>query len=236
MPTSHSCIIVDDDEIDRLTTVSYIKKHTPFEIAGVYESAEEALEKTGKNLPHIAFFEVDMPGISGLELRKKLEAIPVCVFITSFPDYAVESFELAALDFLVKPIRADRFLKTVCRIEEYLTIKEKSALLGHTLGADTIFIKVGHEQIKLSLYEILYLEALKDFTSIVTEKGKYCVLSTLGNLLTQPGFQNFVRIHKSYAVQKHFVNRIAANQLQVKEINLPVGRTYKTALELLKQQ
>lgn len=229
----YRCIVVDDDDIDRLTTISFIKKYPFFEVVGKYSSGECALENIGNMAVDIAFLDVDMPGISGLELRKKLETIPVCVFITSFPDYAVEGFELAALDFLVKPVKTERFAKTVSRIEEYLLIKEKSDQLAHTLGADYIYIKVGHEQIKLSLHQILYLEALKDYTSIVTADRKYCVLSTLGNLLPQPGFENFVRIHKSYAVHKHFVTRISTQEIQIKEIVLPIGRTYKETLKQL---
>lgn len=234
MASAWPCIIVDDDEIDRLTTVSFVKKYSFLSITGVYSSAEEALEKTANQLPSIAFLDVDMPGLSGLELRKKLDSIPACVFITSYPDYAVESFELAALDFIVKPIRNERFEKTAQRIKDYFTVREKSSLLEHTLGGDTIFIKEGHEQIKLSLHEILYLEALKDFTNVVTEKRKYCVLSSLGNLLKEPGFSSFIRIHKSYAVQKNFIDKVKGQELFIRDIVLPVGRVYKPALEQLK--
>lgn len=234
MASAWPCIIVDDDEIDRLTTVSFVKKYPFLTITGVYSSAEEALEKTANQLPAIAFLDVDMPGLSGLELRKKLDSIPACVFITSYPDYAVESFELAALDFIVKPVRGERFEKTAQRIKEYFTIREKSNLLQHTLGADTIFIKEGHEQIKLSLHEVLYLEALKDFTNVVTEKRKYCVLSSLGNLLKEPGFSSFIRIHKSYAVQKNFIDKVKGQELFIRNIILPVGRVYKPVLDQLK--
>lgn len=233
MAASYSCIIVDDDEIDRLTTLSFVKKHSLLQVSGVYASAEEALHLTDGKLPDIAFLDVDMPGMTGLELRRELDMIPACVFITSYPDYAVEGFELAALDFIVKPIKAERFLKTVERINEYFLIKEKSILLEHVLGADVIFIKEGHEQIKLSLHEVLYLEALKDFTQVVTEKRKYCVLSTLGNLLKNEAFRSFVRIHKSYAVQKHFIDRIKPQEVILKNITLPVGRTYKAVLDNL---
>jgi DNA-binding LytR/AlgR family response regulator len=226
----YRCIVVDDDDIDRLTTASFIKKYPQLSITGNYSSANEALAGIN-NLPaDIAFLDVDMPGMSGLELRGQLDSIPACVFITSYPDYAVESFELAALDFIVKPIKADRFAKTIGRINEFFTIRDKAKLLDHTLGADTIFIKDGHEQVKLPLHEIIYLEALKDYTSIVTTSGKHCVLSSLGNLLKEPGFQSFLRIHKSYAVQKNYIDRVRAQEVLVKNISLPVGRAFKDAL------
>jgi two-component system, LytTR family, response regulator len=232
----YSCIIADDHEIDRLSVAAAVKKHSFMQVTGMYSSAQETLASLTKTLPDIAFFDIDMPGISGLELRKQLVDIPVCVFITSYPDYAVDSFELAALDFIVKPLKAERFAKTAERIKTYLEIKYKANLLDVTLGADTIFVKEGHEQVKLSFHEVVYLEALKDYTMIVTGKKKYSVLSTLGNVLKEKPFDQFVRIHRSYAVQKHFIERIKAQEILVSNIVLPVGRNYKEIVSKLKPQ
>jgi len=234
MSQVYSCIIADDYEIDRLSVAAAVKRYPFMQLAGMYSSAEETLASLHKTLPDIAFFDIDMPGISGLELRKQLTDIPVCVFITSYPDYAVDSFELAALDFIVKPLKADRFAKTAGRIKNYLEVKHKANLLDITLGADTIFIKEGHEQVKLSLHEVVYLEALKDYTLIVTAQKKYTVLSTLGNLLKQKPFDLFVRIHRSYAVQKHFIERISTQEILINGITIPVGRNYKEEANKLK--
>ncbi|MFM2362455.1 MAG: hypothetical protein RLZZ316_1357 [Bacteroidota bacterium] len=231
MNRQYECIIVDDDEIDRLTTVSYVKKLVDIHITGIYASAEEALAALNGAVPDIAFLDIDMPGISGLQLRKQLDKIPACIFITAYPDYAVESFELAALDFIVKPLKADRFAKTAERITSYLQLTHKAHLLESTLGADTIFIKDGHEQVKIPLHEVVYLEALKDYTGIITTQKKYCVLTALGNLLKEKAFQQFVRIHRSYAVQKHYITKVTAQEVYVNNISLPVGRTYKEALQ-----
>ncbi len=234
MSRIYNCIIADDHEIDRLSVAAAVKRHPFMQVSGMYSSAEDALASVNKTLPDIAFFDIDMPGISGLQLRKQLVDIPVCVFITSYPDYAVDSFELAALDFIVKPLKADRFAITAERIKTYLEIKHKADLLDVTLGADTIFIKQGHEQVKLSLHEVIYLEALKDYTIIVTAQNKYSVLATLGNVLKQKSFEKFIRIHRSYAVQQHFIDRIKAQEITVNNIVLPVGRNYKEAVSKLK--
>jgi two-component system LytT family response regulator len=234
MSRIYNCIIADDHEIDRLSVAAAVKRHPFMQVSGMYSSAEDALASVNKTLPDIAFFDIDMPGISGLQLRKQLVDIPVCVFITSYPDYAVDSFELAALDFIVKPLKADRFAITAERIKTYLEIKHKAVLLDVTLGADTIFIKQGHEQVKLSLHEVIYLEALKDYTIIVTAQKKYSVLTSLGNLLKEKPFEQFIRIHRSYAVQKHFIERIKAQEITVNNIVLPVGRNYKEAVSKLK--
>ncbi len=233
--TNFTCIIVDDNELDRLTIVSYVRRYPFIEISGVFESAAEALAFTQKHdLPDVAFLDIDMPGMSGLELREHLINIPACIFITSYPDFAIESFELSVFDFLIKPLKADRFEKAMVRLQDYLLVKQKAALLDFTLGADSLFIKDGHEHIKIQLHEVLYLEALKDYTSIVTVRKKYCVLSSLGNLLKEKTFQAFIRIHRSYAVQKHYINKITAKEVMINDILLPVGRSYKDLLDGIK--
>lgn len=229
-----NCVIADDDEIDRLTTLSFAKLYPFLHIAGCFASSDEILNLVKTNKPDVLLLDIEMPGMSGLELREHLIDVPACIFITSYPDFAVESYGLSVLDFLIKPLKADRFEKAMRRLEDYLLIRQKAELLDLTLGADSLFIKDGHEHIKIQLHEVLYLEALKDYTSIVTAKKKYCVLSSLGNLLKEKTFQAFIRIHRSYAVQKHFINKITAKEVIVNDILLPIGRTYKESLELIK--
>lgn len=233
MDQVYSCLIMDDDEVDRLTTVSFVRKYPFLHIAGVFARADEALAFALKNPPQVLFLDIDMPGISGLDMRQELLHGPACIFITSYPDYAVESFEKDALDFIIKPLTGDRFAFAMDRLKTYLNLRQKADLFDHALGGDSLFIKDGHEQVKISLHEIVYLEALKDYTGIVTQKRKYCVLSPLGNLLKDKAFQTFVRIHRSYAVQKHFIDKITAQQVFVNNITLPVGRSYKDLLDEL---
>jgi two-component system, LytTR family, response regulator len=236
MMTTHSCIIVDDNEIDRLTTVSFVRRFPFLHIAGVYENAADALSAIHKSKPSVLFLDIDMPGMSGLELRRELLDIPACVFITAFSDYALESFEVAAFDFLIKPLKTERFNNTIDRLKEYLDIRQKSQLFDYKLGTDTIFIKDGHEQVKLRLHDIIYLEALKDYTSIVTQQKKYCVLSSIGNLLKEKDFQSFIRVHRSYAVQKHYIDKITTQQVVAGNVSLPVGRLYKDDVAALIQR
>jgi DNA-binding LytR/AlgR family response regulator len=230
----YNCIIADDDEIDRLTTQSFCRHYPFLKITGSFESSLEAVEFAKKNQPDVMMLDIDMPGISGIEIRKQLENIPACIFITSHPEFAVESYELSVLDFLIKPLKANRFATAMERLENYLNIRHKASLLEHTLGGDTLFIKDGHEHFKIQLHDIIYLEALKDYTGIITAQKKYCVLTPLGNLLKEHTFRNFIRIHRSYAVQKHFVSKMSSKEVFINNIILPVGRSYKEALAQLK--
>jgi len=227
------CIIVDDNELDRLTLLSYVRRYPFLQVGGIFESAGQALAFCEKTVPDILLLDIDMPGMNGLDLRKQLDRVPACIFITAHPEYALESFETSALDFLVKPLRSDRFEKAMERAARFLEIHFKAGLLDHTLGEDTLFIKDGHDHIKLNLYDIVYLEALKDYTGIITRKKKYCVLTPLGGLLKEKPFQSFIRIHRSFAVQKHFIDKISSKEITVNNLPLPIGRSYKESLDRL---
>lgn len=233
MEKLYNCLIIDDNEIDRLTTTMFVKQYPFLKIEGIFDNPLQALNIATKTNIDIIFCDIDMPQMSGLELRKKLGNIDVCIFITSYPDYAVDSFEVQTLDFIVKPIKSERFAKTMERLQQYLNIKHKAELLDISLGGDIVFIKEGHQQIKIHLHQILYLEALKDYTSIVTKERKYCVLNSLGNLLKDKVFNSFVRIHRSYAVQKIFIEKMNHHEVFIHNISIPVGRTYKDELNKL---
>jgi len=229
----HRCIIVDDNKLDGLTVLSFVRKYPFIQVDGLFESAVIALEFARKSPPDILLLDIDMPGLNGLDLRKELGDIPACIFITSHPEFALEGFETAALDYLVKPVRPDRFEKAMERLELFLEVHYKAALLDYTLGEDTLFIKDGHNHIKLQLHEIIYLEALKDYTGIITRQKKYCVLTPLGSLLKEKSFQSFIRIHRSYAVQKHFIEKITPREVMINNMQLPVGRSYKESIDRL---
>src|SRR5450432_2779052 len=229
-----TCMVVDDDDVDRLTVLAFLGEYPFIEITGTYASAETVLQAAQNSPPDVLFLDIDMPGINGLQLRQRLPNIPACVFITSYPEYAVEGFEMEALDFLVKPFSAARFTRSITRLKEFMDIKEKAELLNHTIGAGTIFIKDGTNQIKLQLHEVIYLEALNNYTSIITVNKKYTVLTTLGGLIKEKSFCNFIRIHRSYAAQKHFIKKVSFGGVLVNNITLPVGRSYKETLNSLK--
>lgn len=223
-------MVVDDDRIDCLTVLAFLRRYPFMECIGDYSAAGPALTAAATRQPDVLFLDIDMPEMSGLALREQLLRIPVCVFITAFPDYALEAFDLSALDFLLKPIGADRFARMMSRLEEYMLLRRKSDQLNHTLGADAIFIKEGHTQVRVPMGEVLYLEALNNYTGVVTATRTYNVLTPISSLLKEEPFNRFVRIHRSFAVQKNYVTRISASHVDVQGQTLPVGRTYKDAL------
>ncbi len=229
-----NCIIVDDDLIDRLVVVSLAKKHSNLNIVGVFDSGVAALAFLETQKVDIVFLDIDMPVLNGIEFRKKAQNIPVCIFITARPEFALESFELDTLDFIVKPIKLERFNQTMVRIEDYLELKKKAELFESSIGGDVIYIKEGYLETKIKLHEILYLEALKDYTKIVTNDKRHYVLSSIGNLLKETHFTAFVRIHRSYAIQKQYVKKILSHEVLLSnDLLLPIGRSFKDGLNFL---
>jgi two-component system, LytTR family, response regulator len=231
---TYNCIIVDDDEIDRLTVLSFAKKFPALHVTGVFSNAVDALKILEKEKIDILFLDIDMPTLSGIDFRKKAINVPVCIYITAHPEFAVESFELDTLDYIIKPVKLDRFTQTVNRIIEYMELKQKAILFESSVGDDIIYIKEGHNQTKVKLHNILYLEGLKDYTKIVTTEKKHFVLTSIGNLLKENHFHNFIRIHRSFAVQKIYVEKKHANELLLNNgILLPIGRSYKDAINFI---
>lgn len=131
-------------------------------------------------------------------------------------------------------MKLDRFTATIARIEKFMEINQKALLFESSIGGDIIYLKEGHEQTKVKLHEILYLEALKDYTLIITPQKKHCILSTIGNTLKEPSFQSFVRVHRSYAVQKQYIEKRTSTDILLNNGTLiPIGRSYKDNLNIL---
>lgn len=229
-----NAIIVDDDELDRLIMMSYIKRIPNINLLGSFSCPIKALDFINKSSVDILFLDIDMPGLSGLDLLKKLTEIPACIFVTSHPEFAVESFELGILDFIVKPAKFDRFVKTMQRVDVFFEIKKKIQLFESNIGGDVIYIKEGHDQTKVKLHEIIYVEALKDYSLIVTAQRRHCVLSSIGNLLKETNFNSFIRVHRSYAVQKQYVQTVSTHELTLhNNVIIPIGRSYRHNISIL---
>jgi len=223
-----NCIVIDDDELDRLMVVCCINKFSHLHLKGVFQNADEAFNAVNFEEIDVLFLDIDMPGMKGIELRQIAHSVPACIFITSYPDYALESFEVETLDFILKPLRYERFAQAIDRLDRFMEIKNQAHLYETILGGDSVLIKEGHFEIKLKLTEINYLEALKDYTIVKTKDRKYCVLLSIGNLLKEEGFSKFVRIHRSFAVRKDSITAVGSNEVILRDDSvLPIGRRFK---------
>ena len=232
---SLNCIIIDDIKTDALSVLSLLKKHSNYNVLGVFNNTLEAKECIENNTIDIAFLDIELPGESGIDFRKRLMNVPVCIFVSSFPEYALEGFDVEAFDFITKPLDEGRFVKTVNRIDEYFVMKIKASFYEEgKIENDTFIVKERNNIVKIKFQDILFLEALKDYTTIVTAQKRYYFLANLGKLLKEPFFESFIRIHRSYAVQKNYIFSISRLEITLNnEIKIPIGKSYKDNVKLL---
>lgn len=227
-------IAVDDNILDLLSIEEYAKSHANLIICGSYSCASDALLAIKNTKPDLVFLDVEMPEFSGIELLASIrKLVPMAVFITSHPEFAIEGYELSALDYILKPLTKDRFALCVKRIEEYWDMKNKAALYEIAFEKDSISIKDGHNRLNIRRSEIIYAEAMQDYTKIVTEGKKYLTLSTLSDFVEQFSANEIMRVHRSYAVSTKKITEKRPNELFCGNIMIPIGKTYKPFLNKL---
>ena len=228
-------IAIDDNPIDLLILKEYSSAFSFLQHHGSFSSPSDGLEAAESLNPDLVFLDIEMPGLSGLDvLRKVKEKIPMAVFITSHPEFALEGFELSALDYILKPLTLERFAHTARRIEEYWSMKQKAISYEVLFENESITIKDGHNQIKLARKDVIYLEAMQDYTKVVTEKKSYLTLATLTGFLEKLSDKNFLRVHRSYAVAIKKIKELHSNKIVCGNIAIPIGKTYRSAVAQIK--
>nr|WP_121273797.1 LytTR family DNA-binding domain-containing protein [Pedobacter schmidteae] len=227
MTNTLTCIIVDDDALDRLAVETALKTFCQIKLLGSFEHAAEALEMISSARPDLLFIDVDMPDISGLQLFKGIQTYaPQCVVISSHPEYALECFELKVFDYILKPVETDRFTACIKRLDDFLALKEKAQSYDVLFDCESIVFKEGYSTVRLQASEVIYLEAFGDYTKIVTEKKTYLTLVALSSFLTSLPAGKFMRIHRSYVIAISKVHCFHVKQIDMGTSMLPVGKTY----------
>jgi len=225
-------IIIDDEEIDRTVIETEAAKFPFLQKMATCENALEALEIIKQSQPDIIFLDIEMPGISGIELiRRKITDGALPVFISSHPEFALESYELDAFDYLLKPVSSERFATCAFRLRDFYEMRAKSYAFDSGQETNFIIIKQGHDKYKIAMNDILYLEAMRDYTRITTVEKQYLVLTTLSGIIEKLPTDIFVRIHRSYVVNKQNIDSVLKNKIIIKGNELPIGKLYKSSLD-----
>ena len=229
-----STVIIEDNSIDCEYLQSVIRQHHDmFDIRAVFSNVLEAQEYLHANKVEIMFLDIDMPVITGMDYFKQLQNPPLCIFVTAFSEYAWEGFEAQAFDYILKPVKPPRFSAMVNRLKEYLQTKARADLYTAQFEDDCITIKEGTSRHKIALNDILYIEALKDYSKIVTKTKSILTLSKLKHFLEQLPSDRFVRVHRSYAIAINKIEKAAANDLFINNTEIPIGKTFKNTLKFL---
>ncbi|MFA6086360.1 LytR/AlgR family response regulator transcription factor [Mucilaginibacter sp.] len=220
-------IAIDDEPLALEVIRSHAGKVPFLELAGYFTDAFKAIEYLAKEPVDLLFLDIKMPDISGLELMESLQQKPMVIFTTAYAEHAVQSYELNAADYLLKPFAFTRFLKACHKANELLQAKQSYK----PIVADSIFIKSGYEQVKINYGDILYLESGGNYMSFILADGRTILsrLTMTDTLALLPPAQ-FIRVHRSYIVNKLKVDRAERHQLHIGQQTVPVGGAFNAAL------
>jgi len=216
------CLIVDDEPLAREILGQYVSQSDELQLVGACKNANEVVELLQKESVDVLFLDIQMPGISGMALMKSLENPPLVVFTTAYDQYAVEGYEVSAVDYLLKPISPDRFKKAVEKVKDMIRYKKSSSN-----DLDYMFIRADYQDIKVMFDDILYVEGLKDYVKVVTKEKRIITLTNIKGMLEKLPQDRFIRVHKSYIVAKDKVQTIKGTILTIDDKEIPIGLTFK---------
>ena len=219
------CIIVDDEKLSQMMVQKCVEQVPYLDLVAVCDNAIEASEVIRKKDIDLVFLDIEMPEMTGIDFVNNF-AVPQIIFITSKKEFATQAFDLAVTDYIVKPVDLVRFLKAVSKAKDKYD-KETS----RTIEAQHVFVKQDSRYIKLTMGEILFVEALADYVSIFTDSKRYTILSTMKAIEAKLPPNQFVRVHRSFIVRIDQIKEIEDNTIAIGDKLIPVSRSYREHLK-----
>ncbi|AZB09643.1 DNA-binding response regulator [Chryseobacterium sp. G0162] len=214
------CIIVDDEPLAISLLEQYMQKIPFLELVFSAENPIEALEYIQNNDSDLIFLDIQMPELTGINFMKIVGAKQKYILTTAYSEYALEGYEHNIVDYLLKPISFERFLKSAMKAQERFSFQEEDA---------HFFVKSSGQQHRINFNEILYIESIKDYVNIRTDREEYIVLDTLKSMENQLS-DKFVRIHKSFIINLDKIKSIGTKKLVLSEQEIPIGDSYRANL------
>lgn len=230
------CAVIDDEPLALGLMASYVKK-TPFlELVGSYSSAVQAMQEMHDNPVDLIFLDIQMPELNGLDYSRMISPQTRVVFTTAFNQYALDGYKVNALDYLLKPISYPDFLLAANKAQEWFRLVEQSQQSEKKENQDeklSIFVKSDYKLIRIELKNILYVEGLKDYVKIYEENTGRPVISLMSMKAMEEMLpaDRFMRVHRSYIVQKEKIRIIEHNRIVFGNTYIPIGDSYKQAFQ-----
>lgn len=215
-------IIIDDEPLAIELLKGYVLKVPNVKLMEVFTDAVNASAYLRNYKVDLVLLDINMPDINGIELAKSLKNPPMIVFTTAYSEYAVEGFNISALDYLLKPISFDRFLKAIDKAKNLFELKENASVVSDKF----VLVKSDYQSLKINTDEILYVEGLDDYIKIYTKSNNVVTLQSLKVFLEQLPEQDFARIHRSYIVNVNRITSFSKRHVMLGETELPIGSTY----------
>jgi len=219
-----TCIIIDDEPLAVNLLESYVSKIEDLELVGTFNNPLDALKLLRETSVDVLFLDIQMPEITGVEFKKIINPDLKVIFTTAYSEYAIESYDLNAVDYLLKPITFQRFLQAVEKVQEKTAIPTPQ-----DDSIDYLFVKTEYRHQKLFFSDILYLKGLSDYVAIQTKDGKVLTLQNMKDFEQTLPSHRFVRVHKSYIVSLEHIEFIERNRVVIQGEYIPIGATYKDA-------
>lgn len=216
------CLIVDDEPLSRQVLNGFIADHPDLELAGECKDALEAMSFLEKHEIDLLFLDINMPKLSGVNFYKSLQQKPEVIFTTAYSEFAVEGFELNAIDYLMKPIAFERFVKAVQKVK--LKMGQSS---NSSFAQDYIMLKADKKMYRTPFEDILFCEALGDYVKVHLKDKVLIISTTMKNILAELPEQLFLRTHKSYIINKTKVEYIEGNQIKIGNQLVSIGQSYR---------
>ncbi len=221
-------LIIDDEPLARNVIQQYANKLPQLIIEGVCKDAIDAHKILQQQSIDLLFLDINMPKLSGISFLKNLKNPPLVIFTTAYSEYALEGFELSAIDYLKKPFSFDRFCKAFFRAEEHLLLKQQSISSNENENeVDFIYVKSNKKMVKVTLSDILYIEGLGDYIKIILKEKKLITNISMKKIQTLLPEKDFFRIHKSFIISMHNIDAIEGNMAVIKNSKLPIGNSYR---------
>lgn len=223
-----NCIIIEDQLPAQRILKKYIDDLGTLKIVGVFSNAVLALETLNSTNVDLIFLDIHLPKLSGIDFLKSLSNPPKIILTTAFPDYALESYELAVVDYLLKPFSFQRFVKAVSKVTDIKNSTSKNAVEASLNPNDHIYIKSGHEHYKVTINSILYINSDSDYTDLYLADKKYISSESLKYWEEKLRNLGFIRVHKSYILNSKKIVKTSASSIFLEHNKkIPIGRTYK---------
>ncbi len=221
------CIIVDDEPLAREGMELNIQDYGELELVGQFENAIAANQFLQNNEVDLIFLDIEMPGLSGLDFIRSLRNPPLIILCTAYPQYALESYELEVVSYLVKPIRMDRFIKAVNRAKEIHELRQQTMTTMESVEEDFVYIKADRKYVRVFFKDIQYIKGLKDYVMLYTSQQKLMTAMNIKTIHAQLPAHIFVRVSKSYIININWIDSIDIDFIQLAGEEIPLGRTYK---------
>jgi DNA-binding LytR/AlgR family response regulator len=219
------CVIIDDERLAIEVIESHLKNFDHVEIVATFENPLKAYPILEQEKIDVIFLDINMPQMTGFSFIENLTNKPLIVITTAYREYAVKSFELSVLDYLVKPIPFNRFLKTMNKVYQQVYVNSVSGD-SNLQQEPHIFLKVNKKLVKINLNDILFIESLKDYIKVITTVGDYVVHKSLTAITEELPQSSFIRIHRSYTISINKIIALEGNTIEISNKKIPIGRNY----------